>query len=59
VFELDVGPAWMRGAQGFWSMATLGVALAALCLAGFLGWTLRQERAEAAAARAVSSPPAA
>jgi len=62
VFELDVGPAWMRGAQGFWSMATLGVALAALCLAGFLGWTLRREREEAAAARAVPtgpSPPAA
>jgi len=36
-----------------------GVALAALCLAGFLGWTLRRERAEAAAARAVPSPPAA
>ena len=29
VFELDAGPDWMRGAQGFWSMATLGVALAA------------------------------
>jgi MATE family multidrug resistance protein len=44
VFELDAGPDWMRGAQGFWSMATLGVALAAVCLAGFLGWTLRRER---------------
>jgi MATE family multidrug resistance protein len=55
VFELDAGPDWMRGAQGFWSMATLGVALAAVCLAGFLGWTLRRERAEAAAL----SPPAA
>ena len=51
VFVLDAGPDWMRGAQGFWSMATLGVALAAVCLAGFLGWTLRRERAEAAALR--------
>ena len=62
VFELDAGPAWLRGAQGFWSMATLGVALAAFCLAGFLAWTLRREREEAAAARAVltrPSPPAA
>ena len=36
-------------------MATLGVALAALCLAGYLGWTLRRERAEAAALRAVDA----
>jgi MATE family multidrug resistance protein len=55
VFFLDASPAWLRGAQGFWSMSTLGVALAALCLAGFLGWTLRRERAEAG----LVSPPAA
>jgi len=46
VFFLDAGPEWLRGAQGFWSMATLGVGLAAVCLAGYLGWTLRRERAE-------------
>ena len=44
-FVLDAGPDWMRGAQAFWSMATLGVALAAIGLAGYLGWTLRRERA--------------
>ena len=60
VFVLDAGPDWLRGAQGFWSMATLGVALAALCLAGYLGWTLRRERAEAAAVRMLdASRPAA
>jgi multidrug resistance protein, MATE family len=47
-FVIDAGPAWMRGAQGFWSMATLGVALAALGLVGYLGWTLRRERRAAA-----------
>ena len=55
VFVLDAGPEWMRGAQGFWSMATLGVALAAIGLTGYLGWTLRRERAQAMAI----SPPAA
>jgi MATE family multidrug resistance protein len=61
VFLLDAGPTWLRGAQGFWSMSTLGVALAAVCLAGYLGWTLRRERDEGvAAARALGgiSPPA-
>ncbi|MEP7303289.1 MAG: MATE family efflux transporter [Caldimonas sp.] len=43
----DVGPPWLRGAQGFWSMATLGIALAALSLSGYLGWTLRRERRDA------------
>jgi len=56
VFELDVGPAWMRGAQGFWSMATLGVGLAALCLVGYLARTLRRERAEAGQRRAAKGP---
>ena len=55
VFLHDAGPAWLRGAQGFWSMATLGVGLAAVCLAGYLGWTLRRERAESR----LVSPPAA
>ena len=55
VFVLDAGPEWMRGAQGFWSMATLGVALAAIGLTAYLGWTLHRERAQAMAI----SPPAA
>ncbi|MGZ5249724.1 MAG: MATE family efflux transporter [Caldimonas sp.] len=46
-----VGPAWLHGAQGFWSMATLGVALAALGLTGYLAWTLRRERTERLALR--------
>ena len=47
----DVGPAWLHGAQGFWSMATLGIGLAAISLSGYLGWTLRRERAIALALR--------
>jgi hypothetical protein len=34
----------MRGARGFWSMATLGVAVAAVGMAGYLAFTLRRER---------------
>jgi multidrug resistance protein, MATE family len=37
-------PLWMRGAQGFWSMATLGLAIAALGMSGFLAWKLRRDR---------------
>ena len=48
----DFGPVWMRGARGFWSMATLGIGLAAISLTGYLGWTLRRERALALALRA-------
>jgi len=56
VFLHDAGPAWLRGAQGFWSMATLGVGLAALCLVGYLARTLRRERAEAGQRRAAKGP---
>ncbi|HJV61356.1 MAG TPA: MATE family efflux transporter [Albitalea sp.] len=39
-----LGPAALRGAQGFWSAATAGLTLAALGLCGFLLWMLRQRR---------------
>jgi MATE family multidrug resistance protein len=53
-FDLTgLSPPWMRGVRGFWSMATLGVAVAALAMAGFLAWKLRSERRES---RAVSVP---
>lgn len=41
---LGVSPEWMLGARGFWSMATIGVAVAALGMAGFLAWKLRRDR---------------
>ncbi|MEO8835571.1 MAG: MATE family efflux transporter [Caldimonas sp.] len=58
-FELaDVSPRWMQGAQGFWSMATLGLAIAAFGLSGFLAWKLgRDRRAEALAGRAAAGAP--
>ena len=44
-FDLaGVSPLWMRGARGFWSMATLGLATAALGMSGFLAWKLRRDR---------------
>lgn len=39
----DLSPPWMRGAQGFWSMATLGLIAAAIGLTGFLAWKLRRD----------------
>jgi MATE family multidrug resistance protein len=48
-FDLTgTSPAWMRAAQGFWSMATLGLAVSALCMSAFLAWTLRRQRRTAA-----------
>ncbi len=40
---LGISPAWMRGARGFWSMATLGLAFAALGMSGFLAGKLRRD----------------
>lgn len=40
-------PAWMRGAQGFWSMSTFGLATAAVAMTGYLAWTLRRPRGSA------------
>ena len=44
----DLSPDWMRGAQGFWSMATLGLTAAALGMSGYLGKRLRRDRRDAA-----------
>ncbi|MDQ6628604.1 MAG: MATE family efflux transporter [Pseudomonadota bacterium] len=51
----DIGPASLRGAQGFWAMATLGVGLAALFMSAFLAWMLRRQHGAALAFK----PPAA
>ena len=49
---LGISPAWMRGAQGFWAMATLGLGAAACGLAGFLAWKMRHDgRIDTAAAQ--------
>ena len=40
---LGISPSWMRGARGFWSMATLGLAVAALGMSGFLAGKLRRD----------------
>jgi MATE family multidrug resistance protein len=46
-FDLTgLSPPWMRGVRGFWSMATLGLAAAALGMTGFLAWKLHHERRE-------------
>jgi MATE family multidrug resistance protein len=55
-FVIAAGPAWMKGAQAFWSMATLGVVLAALCLVGYLGAMLRRQSARAAAVSLPAAP---
>ncbi len=44
----DFSPAWMRGARGFWSMATLGLTAAALGMSGYLGQRLRRDRSDTA-----------
>jgi multidrug resistance protein, MATE family len=44
-FDLTgLSPPWMRGAQGFWSMATLGLAVAAMLMTLWLVRTLRRQR---------------
>ncbi|MGE5865935.1 MAG: MATE family efflux transporter [Rhizobacter sp.] len=42
-------PPALVGARGFWAAATVGLAIAALGLAAFLQWVLRQQRADEAA----------
>ena len=37
-------PAGLRGAQGFWSAATLGLAVAAIGMTAFLAWLLAKQR---------------
>ena len=48
VLAFDVtgaGPQGLRGAQGFWSAATLGLVVAAVLLLSLLAWTDRHRRA--------------
>ena len=40
----DISPQWMRGAQGFWSMATLGLTVTAIGMSGYLAAMLRRQR---------------
>ena len=43
-FDLvGVGPSWMRGARGFWSMATFGLAVAGLGMTALLVLKLRSD----------------
>jgi hypothetical protein len=35
----------MHSARGFWSMSTLGLAIAGMSLAAFLAWKLRSDAA--------------
>lgn len=41
---LGLAPPALHGARGFWAAATLGLAIAALGLGGFLQWVLRQRQ---------------
>jgi MATE family multidrug resistance protein len=48
-FDLaGISPLWMHGARGFWSMATLGLASAALGMSGFLALKIRRDASRAA-----------
>jgi len=38
-----VTPAWMHSARGFWSMATIGLVVAATSLTALLAWRLRRD----------------
>jgi MATE family multidrug resistance protein len=49
-----ISPAWMHSARGFWSMATIGLTVAAISLSALLAWNLRRE---ASAAPAGPAPP--
>ena len=59
VAAFDLGgfsPDWMRGAQGFWSMSTLGLTVAAIGMSAYLGSVLRRERRAAPGAVALPMP---
>ncbi len=47
----DAAPAWMHGARGFWSMSTLGIAIAALGLTALLAHKLQRDSRQAAPPR--------
>ena len=38
-----ISPAWMHSARGFWSMATVGLVVAAASLTALLAWKLRRD----------------
>ncbi|MEO8310377.1 MAG: MATE family efflux transporter [Caldimonas sp.] len=44
-----ISPAWMHSARGFWSMSTLGLAIAGIGLSGFLAWYLKSQAQSAPA----------
>jgi MATE family multidrug resistance protein len=48
-------PDGLRGASGFWSAATLGLVVAGIGMAGYLGWMLRQQRDREAGLDAAAS----
>lgn len=54
---LGISPAWMQGARGFWSMATIGLWAAALGMAGFLAAKLRRDRRRDALADGAAMAP--
>ena len=43
-----ISPTWMHSARGFWSMATIGLTVAAISLSTLLAWTFRREASKAA-----------
>ena len=43
-----ITPMWMHSARGFWSMATVGLTIAAISLTSLLAWKLRDEAGNAA-----------
>jgi len=41
--SLGISPAWMHGAAGFWSMATVGLTVAAAGMTSFLAWRTKRD----------------
>ncbi|MDQ6639055.1 MAG: MATE family efflux transporter [Pseudomonadota bacterium] len=44
-----ISPEWMHGARGFWSMSTVGLAIAGFGMSAFLAWKLRRDAARTVA----------
>jgi MATE family multidrug resistance protein len=54
-FDLaGISPAWMLGARGFWSMASVGLATAGIAMSTYLAFRLRREGAQTAPRREAS-----
>ena len=50
-FDLaGISPAWMLGARGFWSMASVGLATAGIAMSAYLAVRLRREASPSAPA---------